>query len=219
MGKCVGICPYFIIMLNKTEIENNKQRFKDLVSSISRLSDEELHNVLSYFDNTDFFVAPASTKYHGAYEGGLCEHSLKVYDNLKKLYDTFHFNLDQNDQDSITIVSLFHDLGKINFYKKEIKHRKVYDKSGNSKWEDYLGYNVVEPTSRFLLGNHEENCAYLASTLVPLRASEYSAILNHHGTLGWDSAKGNISEIYDNNALAQFLHYADSIDAYDPSNK
>ena len=204
-------------MLSKQEIENNKQRFKDLVSSIQRLSEEDVHNVLQYLDNTDFFVAPASTKYHGAYEGGLCEHSLHVYDNLVKLQQVFGFALDQNDTDSITIVSLFHDLGKINFYKQEIKHRKVYDTKGNSKWEDYVGYVTKEPNERFLLGNHEENCAYLVSTLIPLRTTEYSAILNHHGGMGWDSAQLNIAEIFQLNPLAQFLHYADCIDAYDPS--
>ena len=125
-------------MLSKQEIENNKGRFKDLVASIQRLSEEDVNNVLQYLDSTDFFTAPASTKYHGAYEGGLCEHSLHVYDNLVKLQQVFGFALDQNDTDSITIVSLFHDFGKINFYKQEIKHRKVYDDKGNSKWEDYV---------------------------------------------------------------------------------
>ena len=204
-------------MLSKQEIENNKGRFKDLVASIQRLSEEDVNNVLQYLDSTDFFTAPASTKYHGAYEGGLCEHSLHVYDNLVKLQQVFGFALDQNDTDSITIVSLFHDFGKINFYKQEIKHRKVYDAKGNSKWEDYVGYVTKEPNERFLLGNHEENCAYLVSTLIPLRTTEYSAILNHHGGMGWDSAQLNIAEIFQLNPLAQFLHYADCIDAYDPA--
>lgn len=203
-------------MLQKLEIENNKKRFKDIVCSITRLDESSLSNLLNYLDQTDFFVAPASTKYHGAYEGGLCEHSLNVYDNLMKLYESFRFKLEDDDVDSIAITALFHDLSKTNFYQKEIKHRKVYDNSGNSRWEDYIGYSVIDQSDRFLLGNHEENAAYLLSTLIPLRASEYSAILNHHGGMGWDSSKVNIAEIFQYNPLAQFLHYADSIDAYDP---
>lgn len=202
-------------MLSKEQVENNKNRFKDLISNITRLSDEDVARVLSWFDNTDFFIAPASTKYHNAYEGGLCEHSLNVYDNLCKLYDVFKFDLDQDDQDSIIIVSLFHDISKANFYVKEIKHKKVFDEKGNSKWEDYIGYSYLDSNSRFLVGNHEENSAYLASTLVPLRQSEYAAILNHHGGLDWSSTKQGPADVYCRYPIAMYLHMADMADAYD----
>ena len=36
--------------------------------------------LLDYLTNKcDFVTAPASARYHGAYAGGLCEHSLNVY--------------------------------------------------------------------------------------------------------------------------------------------
>lgn len=36
--------------------------------------------LLDYLENkSDFFSCPASARYHGAYPGGLCEHSLNVY--------------------------------------------------------------------------------------------------------------------------------------------
>lgn len=204
-------------MLTKQQIQANTQKFKDLVSEISRLSEEDVNQILTYLDSTDFFTAPASIKYHGAYEGGLCEHCLNVCENLHKLYDMFHFDLEQNDTDSLTIVSLFHDFAKVNFYFQEVKHRKIVDASGKSKWEDYYGYSVKEPKDRMILGNHEENSAYMVSTLIPLRSCEYSAILNHHGGMGWDSSKVNIADIFQYNPLAQYLYYADCIDAYDPA--
>lgn len=200
-------------MLTKEQIQNNKERFKDLISAIGRLDDQQLHTVLTWFENSDFYVAPASVKYHGNYEGGLCEHCLNVYDNLKKLYDTFQFQLDEDDQDSLVIVALFHDLAKVNFYKKEIKHHKVSKPDGSSYWEDYTGYGYRD--DKFVLGNHEENCAYLASTLLPLRLSEYSAILNHHGGQGWDSTKSGPGEMFAKYPIAIYLHMADTIDAYD----
>ena len=44
-------------------------------------SDKLLQFLLS--SSSDFFTAPCSTRYHGAYEGGLVEHSVNVYHCLK----------------------------------------------------------------------------------------------------------------------------------------
>lgn len=202
-------------MISKEQIEANKNKFKDIVSSIERLTEESLHNVLSFLDNTDFFIAPASTKYHNAYDGGLCEHSLNVYDYICKLHSTFNFKLEDDDLDSLKIVALFHDIAKINYYNKEIKHKKVYDNDGKSRWEDYIGYAIKSLSDRYVVGNHEETSAYITSTLIPLRISEYSAILNHHGGLDWNSTKQGPSDVYCTYPLAMFLHLADMVDAYD----
>lgn len=201
-------------MLNKEQIEKNKNDFINEVCNIKRLSETELHNLLEWLDKSDFYSAPGSTKYHHAYEGGLCEHSLSVLDNLRKLYITFNFELPDNDVESIAIVALFHDLAKVNYYSTEIKHRKVYDNTGKSYWEDYTGYVIKDDKDRFMLGNHEENSAYLASMFLPLRMEEYSAILNHHGGLSWDSVKDGAYRIFERYPLAHFLHIADTIDAY-----
>ncbi len=64
------------------DIEKNKERFISLFETyIKRRNSEHLLNYI--INKSDFFTAPASTRYHGAYEGGLCEHSLQVYDCLK----------------------------------------------------------------------------------------------------------------------------------------
>ena len=69
---------------------------------------------------TDFFTAPASTRFHAAYEGGLLDHSLNVYNVLISK----HFNPETDDLESYTIVSLLHDLCKAGFYKTELRNRK-----------------------------------------------------------------------------------------------
>ena len=61
---------------------NDVNRFKELASSINR---DGVSDLLDYLNNSDFFEAPASAKYHNCFEGGLCSHSLHVYDNLLKL--------------------------------------------------------------------------------------------------------------------------------------
>jgi 23S rRNA maturation-related 3'-5' exoribonuclease YhaM len=98
----------------------SKERFIEIFkTNIKREGAEELLNFL-LSDHSDFFTAPASTRFHGAYEGGLLEHSLNVYDCLcdqlsrrrvKEEYG-FHFS-----EESIAIVALLHDLCKVNFYK------------------------------------------------------------------------------------------------------
>ena len=92
----------------------NKERFMQLFSKINRAGTLDL---LEWLDQSDFFVAPASTKYHGSYEGGLLEHSLNVYDALVKLL-TIYPEV-QVSEESIIITTLFHDLCKVNMYKKE----------------------------------------------------------------------------------------------------
>ena len=69
--------------------------------------------LLEYINKTDFFTAPASAKYHEDYEGGLVEHSINVYNALSKLNK--ELNLGFTDE-SVAIISLLHDLCKIDAY-------------------------------------------------------------------------------------------------------
>ena len=68
-------------MLNETEISKNKERFLSLVTSISR-EGVNMDGLLAQLNGSDFFEAPASTMYHNSFRGGLCAHSLNVYDTL-----------------------------------------------------------------------------------------------------------------------------------------
>ena len=57
----------------------NKERFIELLRSTKR---EGIEKLIDFLEKTDFFTAPASTRFHSSYEGGLLQHSLNVYDCL-----------------------------------------------------------------------------------------------------------------------------------------
>ena len=108
----------------------NKERFIEIYKTkIHRDGSEKLLEFLMS-KNSDFFEAPASTRFHGSYEGGLLEHSLNVYDCLldylsrERVQKTYHLNY---SEESIAIVALLHDLCKINCYKKEYVTLKKMD--------------------------------------------------------------------------------------------
>ena len=95
-----------------------KDKFIELLRSTKR---EGIENLISFLEKTDFFTAPASTRFHGSYEGGLLEHSMKVYEIL-------NYKLKNNvidlfvPEDTIIIVALLHDICKANFYKVDIQN-------------------------------------------------------------------------------------------------
>ena len=64
-------------MLTKEQLEQQREEFLTLCRN--NIHRDGLEDLLSWLQKSDFFTAPASTKYHGAYEGGLCEHSMDVY--------------------------------------------------------------------------------------------------------------------------------------------
>ena len=77
---------------------------------------------VSVLDNLGFFSAPASTKYHGAYEGGLFDHSLATAEALVNLSDKL--GLKWSTPQSPRIVGMYHDLCKCDNYVKDIETDK-----------------------------------------------------------------------------------------------
>lgn len=198
-------------MLTNEQVGQNRKKYLDLVNSITR--DFDKNRLIGWLDRgSDFFIAPASTKYHGAYEGGLCEHSLNVYHVLVKLIEatkSLKPDLPDFDSDTIKIVALCHDLSKANFYEKYWRNVKNQD---SGKWEQLQEYKVRD--ERFIFGNHEQNAEYIARSLIPLTQEESVAILHHMGGLGYDSAKTDVSEVFDAYPLAALLHAADLMSCY-----
>ena len=92
----------------------NKEKFIDILKT--QASDRNIDSLISYLENqTDFFNAPASTKFHLSERGGLLQHSLNVYNALSALCVMFDESIPQS---SIAITALLHDLCKANFYKQ-----------------------------------------------------------------------------------------------------
>ena len=148
---------------------------------------------------SDFFEAPASTRYHGAYKGGLVEHSINVYETLKK--SEFLTNA---DSETLAIVSLLHDVCKANYYKTEMRNVKN-KKTGI--WEQHP-YIVVE--DEFPYG-HGEKSVLIINQFMKLGTGEIMAIRWHMGGFD-DSVKGGsfaLSGAFEKEALALELHIAD----------
>ena len=98
-----------------------KERFLTVYKeTVTRAGSDSL---LDWLEHSDFFVAPASTKYHGCYEGGLLQHSLNVYDCLKIGIEAAGLQGTYSEE-TIAIVSLMHDLCKVNYYKKGFRNVK-----------------------------------------------------------------------------------------------
>lgn len=155
---------------------SNKERFVALCESVDRHGMDEL---LKWLETTDFYFAPASRGYHGAYAGGLLEHSLNVYDELKRLLAVYPEV--EVPEDSVIIASLFHDLCKINFYTVEKRNRKN-DETG--VWEKYDAYTIKE---KFCFGGHGSKSVYLAQHFISLTPDEAVAINCHMSC--WDGNK------------------------------
>lgn len=201
------------------QITNMKSEFIELINSIGREGFKK-DALLAKLESSDFYTAPASTKYHDSVKGGLLDHSLNVYYNLKSLVERKGLK-DKISEDSIKIVGLLHDLGKINTYKIYYKNEKKYsdygskrDEGGKFDWVAVQGYTIVDDSEKFLYGNHEQTCEYMVSVYVPLTYVESIAILHHHGGLSNDSANDNVSAIFSRYPLAVLLHLADMLSVY-----
>ena len=155
--------------------------------------------LLEWLAGTDFYTAPASTRFHGACESGLVMHSLNVYRVMTTRW------LEEGDSlESFTIVSLLHDLCKANFYKPGFRNVKN-DETG--QWEKVPSYSVRDA---FPYG-HGEKSVYLIERFIRLKPAEAMAIRWHMG--GFDDAvRGGsfaISEAFDQYPIAVKLHLAD----------
>lgn len=213
-------------MLTREQIESNKQRFIELISSIDRQG-ANIDKLIKKLENSDFFTAPASTKYHGSFEGGLCAHSLDVYDNLCKLVDMYKDTSINNIEDdfpkeSLIIVALLHDMSKMNFYTTTFRNKKVYKENGSKRdeggrfdWEVEKGYAVIPEEERFIYGNHEQTSEFMVRQYIPLTHIESAAILHHHFSMSNDcvpiGVTGSIMQRY---PLALLLHTADMLAAF-----
>lgn len=91
---------------------------KETFLSICRedIKRDGIEELLKWLEGTDFFTAPASTRFHGNYEGGLCEHSLNVHRELTRLNDIYQLGY---SKETIAVTALFHDLCKVNYYSAE----------------------------------------------------------------------------------------------------
>ncbi len=162
--------------MTSEEINNNKNEFIKIYNE--NIKREGASELLNFIENSDFFTAPASTKFHSAIEGGLCFHSLNVYKRFKQnLISEFKDKYtDVISEESIAIIALLHDICKVNCYKLDYRNVKV-----NGEWtkQPYFAYEDSLPYG------HGEKSVYMISGFMKLSRDEAMAINWHMG--GFDS--------------------------------
>lgn len=169
---------------------------------ITRPGSQELLDYLLH--KSDFFTAPASTRFHGNYPGGLCEHSLHVYhcltDYLSRERAKQLYRMGNYTQETVAVVSLLHDICKVNCYKQST--RNVKDKQGN--WQQVPWYEFEDN----LPYGHGEKSVYILSGFLRLSREEAFAIRYHMGFSGTEEAR-NVGKAFEMFPLAFALSTAD----------
>ena len=183
-----------------------KERFIEIYRS--NIKREGADKLLEYLLSSDFFVAPASARFHSSYEGGLCDHSLNVFDCLTSYLEaqrTKEIIGTSYSPESIAIVSLLHDLCKVGVYKKGF--RNVKDEKGTWQRVDTFEYDDQMPYG------HGEKSVYIISGYMRLTREEAFAIRYHMGYSSTEDPR-NISAAFEMFPLAFALSTADSEATY-----
>lgn len=189
-------------------VEESKQQYLDIFNQyIHREGAQEL---LAWLQKTDFFTAPASTRFHSNCEGGLCAHSINVFYRLKALLDNEYGDQRASvvSDESIAIIALLHDVCKIDMYKTEFRNVKVED-----KWVQKPYYTTDDK----LPFGHGEKSVYMISGFIKLTREEAMAINWHMG--GFDArVQGGSAYVmaaaYYMYPVATFCHLADFMATY-----
>lgn len=174
-----------------------KEEFLNLLRSVDR---EGIEDLIKFIESTDFFKAPASTRFHGNFEGGLVTHSLKVYEILKEKLK--HVPVEMNvSEDTVKIVALLHDICKVNFYK--VDYRNAKNELG--VWEK-VPYYTVDDTIPY---GHGEKSVMMITEYMKLTVEEKYAIRWHMGLSEPKELYGTIGSTFAKYPLALMLFEAD----------
>ena len=165
---------------------------------------EGADRLLEYLtEKSDFFSCPASARYHGAYEGGLCQHSVNVYECLRAYLDRQRvqddYGLNYTDE-SVALVALLHDICKVGCYK--VSMRNVKDENG--VWQRVPYYQFDDPMPY----GHGEKSVYIISGFMRLSREEAFAIRYHMGFSG-NEDKNSVGKALEMYPLAFALSVAD----------
>ena len=170
--------------------------------NITRPGSEKLLNYL-LSEQSDFFTAPSSTRYHGSYEGGLVEHSINVYECLKDYLSRPRtaelYGMEYSDE-TVALVSLLHDVCKMNFYTVDYRNAK----NAQGVWEK-VPYYTINDTLPY---GHGEKSVYIVSGFMRLTREEAFAIRYHMGFSGIED-RNSIGKAFEMFPLAFALSTAD----------
>lgn len=201
--------------MNNQDIE----KFEELFGEIKRDGSDRL---LEFIRKSDFYTAPASTRFHLSEEGGLLKHSLHVYECLHaKLYAPIWGDILKDiSRETILIVSLLHDLCKTYYYVTDYKNQKTYelnkvksasprevkhDAKGDYIWETVPCYTV---DNKYPLGHGSKSVVFILQYM-KLSMEEITAITYHMGAYCDSSQWAELGQAFEKYPLALALHQAD----------
>ena len=174
-----------------------KDEFIELLRSTNR---EGIEEVSQFIEKTDFYKAPASTRFHGNYEGGLLEHSMKVYEILKHKVEKAIVDLNVSD-DTVIIIALLHDICKVNYYKVDYRNAK----NERGEWEK-VPYYTVDDTIPY---GHGEKSVMMLTEYMKLTSEEKYAIRWHMGFTEPKEVYNTLGQAFKKYPVALMLHEAD----------
>ena len=194
-------------------------KFENLLNEVKR---EGVENLLDFIRNSDFYTAPASTRFHLSENGGLLKHSLHVYEclNAKLNAPIWKDVLKNVSRETVLIVSLLHDICKTYYYTTDFKNQKTYDvnkvKSANKNeikhdakgdyiWETIPCYTI---DNKYPLGHGSKSVVFILQ-YIKLSMEEITAITYHMGAYCDSSQWTELGQAYEKYPLALALHHAD----------
>ncbi|MBO5909937.1 MAG: hydrolase [Clostridia bacterium] len=188
-------------------LEENQEKFIEIFNKY--ITRDGAGNLLDWLINSDFFIAPASSKFHSAHEGGLCEHSLKVFDRYVRLLQMEYGDDFSNkiSMESVAIIALLHDVCKVDFYKTEYRNVKI-----DGQWVQVPYYTIEDQ----LPYGHGEKSVYIVGSFIKLTREEAMAINWHAGGFD-DRVRGGsygMAEAYYKFPNAMIFHTADMMATY-----
>lgn len=200
----IGPVPYYFhsngegkIAITEEDCTRNKSAFEELFYDHIMRNRYDAESLRDWLDTcSDFYTAPCSTVFHLNITGGLCLHSLVVYEIFDRLCTDY---LAEFPKESRAVCALLHDLCKVNTYVSAVKSRKTGEfwPNGKAKWEDYVGYEACD---KFPFG-HGEKSVYRIMQHMPLTDEEAIAIRWHMGAYD-DAARVSMRTL--GNATAAF---------------
>lgn len=178
-----------------------KARFIELYkTNITREGNDKLLDYL--LTQSDFFEAPASTRFHGSFTSGLLIHSLHVYDCLLDYLSRVRVKNDYHCEastESIALIALLHDICKVNCYHESVRNQKI-----NGEWKQVPYYEFKDPMPY----GHGEKSVYIINGYMRLTREEAFAIRYHMGFSAKEDAQ-SVGTAFEAYPLAFALSVAD----------
>lgn len=181
-----------------------QQEWNTFVSLLQRTKREGVDNIINWLGTTDFKTAPASTKYHNAFRGGLLNHSLNVYNHMYDLNNLLEFF--ELPEDTVIITSLLHDVCKVDFYEESTRNVK----NDQGQWIQVPFYTVNEQRA---WGHAQKSVIELQKHGLKLNDVEITMILNHMGFSETDN-NNRVSTSFGQCPQSIVLYFADMMATY-----